>query len=224
MKNILIEAGFTIESTFIPYTEAVERHNFKHLCTNWVCKISLVGRSIEVPYSMGLGLITVNGSKVKVQSSFYRDRTIDEQELTDLGDFKKAKINWENVKIVHGYNSGGIVSSTAGIAPLYEVLETGKLPVDQSTGLITSLSYIKPRVPIDRPSLEDILWHLVSGSDILEFSSFEDWAWSYGYNSDSIEVKSTYDAISIQTSAFLNLLVMQDKITLGELQTLFENY
>lgn len=48
--------------------------------------------------------------------------------------------------------------------------------------------------PIDPPRLGDVMQSLARDSDVIDYASFEDWAESLGYDSDSREAEKTYRA------------------------------
>jgi hypothetical protein len=71
--------------------------------------------------------------------------------------------------------------------------ETGKVGFisDYSTvgGVLSSPSKqrLKP------PTIEDVLYSLLMDSEVLNYSTFKDWADEFGYNSDSIKDKKVYE-------------------------------
>lgn len=61
---------------------------------------------------------------------------------------------------------------------------------------------------IPPPSLEDVLYSLVSDSEVLDYASFEEWADSYGYDTDSREAEKTYQqclAIALKLRQLIDL-------------------
>lgn len=48
--------------------------------------------------------------------------------------------------------------------------------------------------PIPPPALADVLYSLVSDSDVLDYATFEDWAVAFGYETDSRAAEKTYRA------------------------------
>ncbi len=71
------------------------------------------------------------------------------------------------------------------------------------------------------PSLTDVLHCLVSDSDVLNFSSFEDWANEFGYEPDSRKAEATYHACLKNSLALKNLIGSSNLEKLGEL---FQDY
>ena len=68
------------------------------------------------------------------------------------------------------------------------------------------------------PKLRDVLYSLVSDSDVLEHSCFDDWADCYGYDTDSREAERIYRAcldIALQ---------LRQLIDLNEAREAFEDY
>lgn len=76
-----------------------------------------------------------------------------------------------------------------------EECETGKI-TNRHSGWTTRLS-------IDPPATKDVMQCLLSEADVLNYSSFKDWADEFGYDSDSISAKQTYDAC-LKTALQLN--------------------
>lgn len=74
------------------------------------------------------------------------------------------------------------------------------------------------RVKVPEPTKEEVLAALTSDSEVLQFSSFQDWAHEFGYNPDSIKDKALYDdCLSIA-------LKMNSVFNLDELRQQFEDY
>ena len=71
------------------------------------------------------------------------------------------------------------------------------------------------------PNPADVLHTLLCDADVLDYASFEGWADYYGYSSDSISAKQTYDdclATALKLRASLGEKVM------AELRELFADY
>lgn len=94
--------------------------------------------------------------------------------------------------------------------------ETGKM------GRVTSggRSLLNPK-PIPAPLLRDVLYCLVTDSDVLDFATFEDWADAYYYDTDSRSAEKTYRAC-LDTALRLRALIGDDG--LRKLQEAFQDY
>lgn len=60
--------------------------------------------------------------------------------------------------------------------------------------LQTSVACKLAKVQKVQPKAEDVLWSLVSDSDVLDYPTFEDWASNLGMDTDSRKAESTYRA------------------------------
>jgi len=68
------------------------------------------------------------------------------------------------------------------------------------------------------PTLTDVLYSLVSDSDVLNYSSFEDWAENFGYDTDSRKAEDIYKAcldIALKLRAIIDI---------DAAQTAFQDY
>ncbi len=63
--------------------------------------------------------------------------------------------------------------------------------------------------PLPAPELADVLYSLVSDSDVIEYPTFEDWAENYGYDSDSRQAERTYRAC-LETALQLRQIIDLD--------------
>lgn len=61
------------------------------------------------------------------------------------------------------------------------------------------------KIPI-LPNIVDVLYCIVSDCEVFNYDNFEDWALSFGYNSDSIKDRNVYDACLANALAFRNLV------------------
>lgn len=75
------------------------------------------------------------------------------------------------------------------------------------------------RAPV--PTVRDVLYSLVSDSDVLEYATFEEWADSIGYDKDSRAAEKTYRAC-LETG--LKLRAMFGDATLAKLREAFSDY
>lgn len=74
---------------------------------------------------------------------------------------------------------------------------------------------------IKPPELIDVLHSLVMDSDVINYSSFEDWADCFGYDADSRQAEKIYnDCLQIA----LKLRAMLGDSTMHELQEAFRDY
>lgn len=71
------------------------------------------------------------------------------------------------------------------------------------------------------PKITDVLYSLVSDSDVLNYSDFEDWASDFGYDHDSRSAEKVYQAC-LKTA--LQLRNMLGDATLQQLNELFQDY
>lgn len=91
-----------------------------------------------------------------------------------------------------------------------KIAETGKIFRDEDNGK-----------PIDSPLLRDIVHSLLLDSDAIDYASFEDWASSFGYDSDSRAAEATYNAC---VATGLKMRLMFGDQTLVSLRELFQDY
>ena len=68
--------------------------------------------------------------------------------------------------------------------------ETGK----KALWLGASLGFSKKTAPVPAPSRHDVLYSLLTVSDVLDHGSFEEWASDFGYDADSRSAEKTYRA------------------------------
>lgn len=74
--------------------------------------------------------------------------------------------------------------------------------------------------PLPAPKLVDVLHSLVLDSDVLEYPCFEDWAESFGYDTNSRKAEATYR--SCLEIALKMRLILSDR--LPELQEAYADY
>ncbi len=75
--------------------------------------------------------------------------------------------------------------------------------------------------PLPKPELRDVLYSLIMDSDVLNYSSFEDWAQNFGYETDSRKAEKIYNAclaIALQLRGALG------QPAIDKLQVLFQDY
>lgn len=75
--------------------------------------------------------------------------------------------------------------------------------------------------PIPPPLLRDILYSLISDSDVIDYAGFEDWAGNFGYETDSRKAEETYKACM---DIALKLRALIGEKAMSELRVLFEDY
>lgn len=61
-------------------------------------------------------------------------------------------------------------------------------------------------INIPKPKLCDVLYCLVMDADVFNYSSFEDWAESFGYDTDSREAEKTYNSCMQQSLQLKQLI------------------
>ena len=80
---------------------------------------------------------------------------------------------------------------------------------------------VRVSAKLPAPSLKDVLYSLVSDSDVLHYDSFESWASEFDYDADSRRAENTYQAclkIALKLSSILGM----DK--LEQLRETFQDY
>lgn len=78
-----------------------------------------------------------------------------------------------------------------------------------------------PMKQLPKPELRDVLYSLVSDSDVLESSGFEDWASNLGYDTDSRKAEAIYNSC-IEIALKLKALIGQ--ANLDKLRELYQGY
>lgn len=101
-----------------------------------------------------------------------------------IGHLPKIDPSW------HGGNSGKYKQYMLKMQS-DEMLSTGKQCrlIQQASGY--TFKYLGDLEP---PSIADVVYCLMIDSEVLNYSSFEDWAESYGYDTDSRKAEKIYDA------------------------------
>jgi hypothetical protein len=97
---------------------------------------------------------------------------------------------------------------------------------DRLNQLETLLRTGKPRhfsrgdkpLQLSQPKLDDVVYCLLTDSEVLHYACFEDWCGNFGYNSDSISDKKVYDA------CFSNALKLSSVLDIEKLRPLFVDY
>lgn len=115
-----------------------------------------------------------------------------------------------------------------GIAhvPGYSQFDRSKFHTDRIAQAAVTGKYHATKVgffmkPLPAPELRDILYSLVSDSDVLETSGFEEWASNLGYNTDSRKAEATYRECVEQALRFKALVGQPN---LDKLRDLFQGY
>lgn len=106
-----------------------------------------------------------------------------------------------------GYNHGRKTMDDA--ADDYLAAEGGKTPIKNSRHHAR---------PLPKPELADILYSLVSDSDVLEYPLFEDWAPDFGYDPDSREAEKIY------RECLKNALALRQLIDIDAAREAFADY
>jgi hypothetical protein len=119
---------------------------------------------------------------------------------------------------VKGLKTSGLTIYTQNI--LLDVYETGKLRKnsDSAAGKYIHFDSGKNAPLAFTPALVDVLYCLVSDADALNYTSFEEWADSFGYEKDSRSAEATYNA------CIENALKVRQLIDLDAAQIAFEDY
>jgi hypothetical protein len=82
-------------------------------------------------------------------------------------------------------------------------------------------SFVMGAKPIPAPLLRDVLYCLVMDAGVLDYSTFEQWAGEYGYDTDSRKAEATYRAC-LEIALQLRAIVGDDG--LRKLQEAFQDY
>lgn len=99
--------------------------------------------------------------------------------------------------------------------------------VDRLSQLETLLRTGKPRPPfgsrdkplqLSQPKLDDVVYCLLTDSEVLHYACFKDWCDDFGYNPDSISDKKVYDA------CLSNALKLSSVLDIEKLRPLFIDY
>jgi hypothetical protein len=81
------------------------------------------------------------------------------------------------------------------------------MDLEIETGLIAMSSQDKgpilSHIPVPPPSVADVMASLCMDSDVMNYSSFEDWASNLGYDTDSIKARDIYN-LTLANSLRLN--------------------
>lgn len=76
------------------------------------------------------------------------------------------------------------------------------------------------RKKLEKPSIKDILYSLVSDADALQYI-FEDWVGMFGYDTDSMKAKAVYDACIAEGISLRNMIGQGN---INKLNELFQDY
>lgn len=112
------------------------------------------------------------------------------------------------------FSSGKVDSYLQGKAETLEA-ETGRIARKMSDSVYQGKEKLQP------PTIEESLYALVMDSDVLNYSDFEDWADSVGYDRDSRKGESVYRAC-LETALKLNAFIGSEE--LSRLNELFQDY
>lgn len=123
-------------------------------------------------------------------------------------DSKYHSLNW--VIVLNGYSfdfQAGMGHCPAfGNKSLPNHLREEAIKLECETGVAQRKGFGDTLSPKKRgeikPDYESVLYSLLRDGDTLDFTCFEDWCESYGFNSDSIKAKETYDTC-LKTGLFL---------------------
>lgn len=80
-----------------------------------------------------------------------------------------------------------------------------------------TLTFYQGKAHFSDPSREDVIHCLMADRDTLTVDNFEDWAYQYGYDSDSISALNTYNKIVAQTKQLEDLFSADELALLGDL-------
>lgn len=148
---------------------------------------------------------------------------------------KDLSINWK-VTVNRGSRSlttdymQGIGHLPEPITPTYwgkkKYMENELIERACSTGTIHKYSdsmgsFIDTKVKLKEPTIDEVLYCLVSDANVIDYPSFADWAHDYGYNDDSITDKKVYDDCM---HLALQMRGMFPDADMNTLQDLFQDY
>ena len=137
-----------------------------------------------------------------------------------LKDDKNPSLNWRVTvgPITCDYMQG--IAHMPGYEQRNTMLQNERRKIASEEGLFFP-KYARSRFggkKIKQPDLTDVLWSLVMDAEAVEYSSFEEWAETYGYDTDSREAEKIYrQCLEIG-------LKLRQIINLDEAREVFQDY
>ena len=153
-------------------------------------------------------------------------------------DAEHFTLNWrcelkQNDRPIHGFNySAGVgyipgdirhdrVNKIAGDKIVGAICESGRYERHSRHGESPSWVGVKPWTGVLMPEMTDVLYSLLMDSDVLDYSSFDDWAECLGFDTDSRKAYSIYEEC-MKTAFALRSAFGEDNMT--ALSELFSEY
>lgn len=199
LAEVIAANNITMQAEFVPFSKSRSKDNKDdrgnpRLSLNWKVTLLLNGRAfITTDYMAGTGHCPADKRKFK-DATPYESRN-----------YKAALIDFE---VENGFEAA-IKNLSFG-----RVLNIGK------RSLWDHENQKNKYFPI-LPEIESVVHSLITDSDVLNYSSFAEWADCFGYNTDSIKDNEIYRAcmeIALKMRAGLGGSLME------ELQTAAQDY
>lgn len=203
LKNAKIDAyietlKLVYEADFVPHSVSRNK-NEKHKNVNWVIRIGRAGQVNKITGKQTFGLVTDYSQGVghipHYQQSLGKSdgwKTIYYDNICETGKYHHPK-TWQR------FNDGRI--DWWSVCNRVRIFDNPK--------------------PLPKPKLRDVLYSLMMDCDVLNYSSFEDWAPSLGYNEDSIKAKKLYEQCLNLALTFKNMMSSE---SMEKLQELYQDY
>ena len=100
---------------------------------------------------------------------------------------------------------------------IYHGTEKGMIGIKYSN----TLGYFLKREKLPPPELKDVIYSFLIDSEVLDYSSFEDWADCFGYDTDSRKAEQIYQDC-LKTALMFRHLFKDNEIE--ELREMFQDY
>ncbi len=208
--------GLTVTSVFVPFSQSRHKNETTEggrprFDLNWRVTVACRGRVVlETDYSAGCGHCPgykANKAPHTFQPSDYR-RAGGEPFPGTTSNYRRATPG----EALTQYREAIAAAECESGFPM-EIDPYGRGP--------RNLFKRKAKSAAIEPKAEDVLYSLVSDSDVLNSSGFEDWASNYGYETDSRSAEATYRAC---LELALKMRAAIGETGLSDLQTAFQDY
>lgn len=103
--------------------------------------------------------------------------------------------------------------------PMTSTMKRNRETRAAATGLVEMTNF--KEIPVPEPLLRDVLYCLVSDTDVSNYDSFEDWADCFGYDRDSRKAEDTYNACWVAARQLRGLFTTAE---LNSLREAFQDY
>ena len=144
------------------------------------------------------------------------------QKFSRNADSKTPSLNWRVTISKNGTFINTDYMQGIGHIPGYQKMDKGTKRKNEIDTVNTGKYYrrleniLPNKVP--SPELIDVLYSLTLDMEACDYCGFEDWADSFGYDSDSIEHKKIYDDCLVIAKQFKKI------VNLEEMRELFSEY